>query len=91
MLRYVLHRLIVMIPTVIAISVVTFVIIQLPPGDFLSAQISELQAQGEGPDRAHRVSARALRLERPLCSNISSGPGGSCTAISAGPSSMTGR
>ncbi len=67
MLRYVLHRLIVMIPTVIAISVVTFVIIQLPPGDFLSAQISELQAQGEGVQTERIEYLRELYgLDRPL-------------------------
>ncbi|MEZ5865252.1 MAG: ABC transporter permease [Geminicoccaceae bacterium] len=67
MLRYVLHRLVVMIPTVIAISVVTFVIIQLPPGDFLSAQISELQAQGEGVQTERIEYLRDLYgLDRPL-------------------------
>ncbi|MDF1585109.1 ABC transporter permease [Marinimicrococcus flavescens] len=47
MLRYVIHRLLVMIPTLLAISVITFIIIQLPPGDFLSAQLAEMRAQGE--------------------------------------------
>lgn len=37
-----------MIPTLIAISIITFVIIQLPPGDFLSNMVAELEAQGEG-------------------------------------------
>jgi peptide/nickel transport system permease protein len=37
-----------MIPTLVAISIVTFIIIQLPPGDFLTAQLNELRAQGEG-------------------------------------------
>lgn len=67
MLRYVLHRLVVMIPTVIAISMVTFVIIQLPPGDFLSAQIGELQSQGEGVQTERIEYLRELYgLERPL-------------------------
>lgn len=48
MLRYVVHRIFVMVPTVIAISIVTFIIIQLPPGDYLSNQIAELMSQGEG-------------------------------------------
>jgi peptide/nickel transport system permease protein len=47
MLAYTVRRLLVMIPTLVAISIVTFFIIKLPPGDFLSAQIAELQAQGE--------------------------------------------
>ena len=37
-----------MIPTMLAISILTFIIIQLPPGDYLSTYIAELQAQGEG-------------------------------------------
>ena len=36
-----------MIPTLLAISILTFIIIQLPPGDYLSNQIAELRAQGE--------------------------------------------
>ncbi|MCX7631144.1 MAG: ABC transporter permease, partial [Geminicoccaceae bacterium] len=48
MLRYVFHRVSVMVPTLLTISLLTFVIIQLPPGDFLSTHLAELQAQGEG-------------------------------------------
>ncbi len=47
LLRYVVHRLLIMVPTLLAISFITFVIIQLPPGDYLSSYIAELQAQGE--------------------------------------------
>lgn len=36
MLKYTLHRILILIPTLIVISLVTFTIIQLPPGDFLS-------------------------------------------------------
>jgi peptide/nickel transport system permease protein len=36
-----------MIPTLLVISFVTFSIIKLPPGDFLSNQISELRSQGD--------------------------------------------
>lgn len=50
MLRYVFHRLLMMIPTLLAISVIVFVIIQLPPGDYLESYIAELQAQGESVD-----------------------------------------
>jgi len=39
-----------MIPTLIAISIVSFIIIQLPPGDFLTAYVANLEAQGEGVD-----------------------------------------
>jgi len=47
MLRYTLRRMLIMIPTLLVISFITFVIIQLPPGDFLTNQIAELQSQGD--------------------------------------------
>ena len=48
-----------MIPTLFAISIITFVIIQLPPGDYLSTYIAELQSQGENVDIAKIESLRA--------------------------------
>jgi len=47
MFRYTVERLLVMIPTLIAISVLIFLIIELPQGDILSNRINELRAQGE--------------------------------------------
>ena len=47
MFTYIVHRILIMIPTLFAISVLTFIIIQLPPGDYLTHQIEELRAQGE--------------------------------------------
>ena len=47
MLRYTVHRLLIMIPTLLVISFITFAIIKLPPGDFLSNQIAELKSQGD--------------------------------------------
>lgn len=45
--RYIAYRLSIMLPTLIAISALIFIIIQLPPGDYLSNQIIELRSQGE--------------------------------------------
>ena len=53
MLRYVVYRLFVMVPTLVAISLLTFIIIQLPPGDYLSNQIAELRSRGEGSGAAN--------------------------------------
>ena len=47
MLNYVSHRLMIMVPTLLAISAIVFIIIQLPPGDYLSTMMAELQSQGE--------------------------------------------
>jgi peptide/nickel transport system permease protein len=59
MLRYTLRRIMMMIPTLIAISIVSFVIIQLPPGDFLTAYIGNLEAEGQGIDEATIAGLRA--------------------------------
>jgi peptide/nickel transport system permease protein len=50
MLRYIAHRLLVMIPTLLAVSALVFIIIQLPPGDFLDSMMAELQSRGESVD-----------------------------------------
>ena len=56
-----------MIPTLVAISVITFVIIQLPPGDYLSTYIAELQSQGENVDIEKIEALRAqYGLDRPM-------------------------
>jgi len=47
MLDYIARRLLVMIPTLLVISVLVFIIIQLPPGDYLETLVAELQSQGE--------------------------------------------
>ena len=47
---YILRRILTMIPTLLIISALVFVIIQLPPGDYLESHIAELQAQGEAID-----------------------------------------
>ena len=50
MLRYIAHRLLIMVPTLIAISFIVFVVIQLPPGDYLTTLIEELRELGEPAD-----------------------------------------
>lgn len=52
MLQYIAKRVAIMIPTVIAISIVSFIIIQLPPGDFVTTYISNLAAMGESIDQS---------------------------------------
>lgn len=47
MIAFLLRRLITMVWTLIAISILVFIIIQLPPGDYLTTYIAEIQAQGE--------------------------------------------
>lgn len=46
MLNYIVRRVIYMIVVLLVLSVVSFIIIQLPPGDFLTAFIENMRAQG---------------------------------------------
>jgi peptide/nickel transport system permease protein len=50
MLPYILRRLVMMIPTLFAISLLSFLIIQLPPGDFLTSYAAQLREMGESVD-----------------------------------------
>ncbi|KQS72355.1 ABC transporter permease [Rhizobium sp. Leaf371] len=59
MLRYILWRVGVMIPTLVIISALVFTIIELPPGDYFESYISEMRAQGEGVDMAEIEALRA--------------------------------
>jgi peptide/nickel transport system permease protein len=67
MLRYIVQRFLLMIPTLIAISIIVFVIIQLPPGDYLESYIAELQSQGESVDMDKIAFLRQqYGLDKPL-------------------------
>lgn len=52
MLRYILWRIAIMVPTLALISMLVFTIIQLPPGDYFESYVAELQAMGETADSA---------------------------------------
>ncbi len=47
MLGYAVRRLMWAIPTLIFVSFIAFLIIQLPPGDFVSAYAAQLRSGGE--------------------------------------------
>ena len=46
MLAYIIRRVILLIPLLLVLSIVSFIIIQLPPGDFLTTYIMGLERQG---------------------------------------------
>ncbi len=52
MLRYILMRVLTMVPTLFLISVLVFTIIELPPGDFFESYVAEMKALGEEADLA---------------------------------------
>ena len=47
MLAFVARRLALMVPTLFAISLVSFAIIQLPPGDYATTLVSQLEDSGQ--------------------------------------------
>ena len=51
MLNYILRRLAIMIPTLLLVSVITFIIIQLPPGDFFTTLQAEVAETGGGQNK----------------------------------------
>ena len=46
MIRYILRRITTMIPTLVLIILVGYILMELPPGDFLTFRLQELESQG---------------------------------------------
>ena len=59
MLPYIVKRVLGMIPSLIIISFITFIVIQLPPGDFVTSVQSQVASSGGGMDAA---TVEALRV-----------------------------
>ncbi|NLS76719.1 MAG: ABC transporter permease [Chloroflexi bacterium] len=52
MFQYVVRRILYMVPTLIAVTIISFVVIELPPGDYLTNYVNRLMLQGEFLDEA---------------------------------------
>ena len=67
MKRYVLRRLLGMIPTLAVISIIVFIVIQLPPGDIVTSTIDQLSSSGVAvsDDRVQNMRAQ-YNLDQPL-------------------------
>ena len=65
MVKFLVRRLLLAIPTVLAISVLTFISIQLPPGDFASNYLESILGGPEGLTKVNydRSMEEALRKE----------------------------
>ena len=50
MLVYILKRIAYMIPTLFGISLIAFLIIQLPPGDYLTSMVANMESNGQTVD-----------------------------------------
>lgn len=67
MLRYVGKRVLYMVPTMIAISVVAFLLIQLPPGDFVTSLAAQMSQQGDTIDPSTlALLRRQYGLDEPI-------------------------
>ncbi len=66
MLRFIVHRLVYMVATLAAVSVVAFVLIQLPPGDYADAYANKRQQAGAPITQEELTEIRLrLGLDRP--------------------------
>ncbi|MBN1346944.1 MAG: ABC transporter permease [Phycisphaerae bacterium] len=67
MLAFIIRRLLIMIPTLWVISIISFIIIQLPPGDFLTTLVANLEETGEEVSQA-QIESYKIRygLDKPL-------------------------
>lgn len=67
MLRFAVFRFFTMLATLLVVSVLIFIIINLPPGDYLTNQINELRATGQSSGVAKAEFLRQeYALDRPL-------------------------
>ncbi len=67
MLRFLARRLGYMAVTLAAVSVIAFVLIQLPPGDYLTSYVMQLQAQGtEVSESEIAALSRQYGLDEPI-------------------------
>jgi peptide/nickel transport system permease protein len=67
MFQFIIRRSIIAIATLFAVSIVSFVIIQLPPGDFLTSYVANLAAQGERiPDEVIQNMRDTYGLGEPI-------------------------
>ncbi|HOX39223.1 MAG TPA: ABC transporter permease [Candidatus Brocadiia bacterium] len=67
MITFIIRRLLIMIPTLFVISIISFAIIQLPPGDYLTSYMANLEQTGETRDEAVIASLKArYGLDQPM-------------------------
>jgi len=59
MLKFAARRIVYMVATLFAVSIVSFIIIQLPPGDFVTSMIAHMAALGDLVDQSEVDALRA--------------------------------
>jgi len=67
MLLFIIRRISILIPLLVLISIVSFTIIQLPPGDYLTKYIAQLERTGQPVTDAEAANLnRRYGLDRPM-------------------------
>ena len=98
MARYIVQRVLSTIPTMLIIIVIGFVIMELPPGDYLTYYVSQLEAQGhegareeagELPRELHRAAGRLGLIGVSFPEHAGGGGGGQREAVTVGATSWT--
>ena len=66
MLAYIAHRILFMIPTLLLISVISFIVIELPPGNMADAYIARMMEQQEEKQFTEETMRQIENLEMQL-------------------------
>ncbi len=67
MLKFIVRRIGILIPLLILVSIVSFIVIQLPPGDYVDSYIRNLELQGGTLNTAQKASLeRQYGLDQPM-------------------------
>ena len=67
MLKFIVRRVLILIPLLVMVSIVAFVIIQLPPGNYVDNLIQNLELQGGSVNAAQKAALeRQYGLNQPV-------------------------
>ena len=67
MVQFIVKRVVIMIPTLLVVSIISFWIIQLPPGDYVTTYAASLREMGEEVDAARMAALREeLGIDQPF-------------------------
>lgn len=70
MLSYIVRRLLIMIPTLFGVTVISFIVMQLAPGDPVLNRLNGATGQSTQTREAFVLQKRELHLDKPLVSNF---------------------
>ena len=82
MLAYLIRRSLLAILTMWAVSILSFAVIQLPPGDYITSYIAQMSASGSGVSAEEAESLRRqYGLDQPMTVQYRVGVTGNCADV----------